>query len=59
MKLARCALKIAAAALAFAGAVCLIAVFWDQLTENCSCCKEKIIAKVKKPVEYDDFADVP
>lgn len=59
MKMARFVLKIVGISLAFAGIVCLIIGFWDRLSGNYGAYKERIVAKMNRPSEYDDFADVP
>lgn len=60
MKLARFVLKIVAASLAFAAAVCCVIAYWDKLAELFFCVKDKVCAKTKcgeYPSEYDDYAD--
>ncbi len=63
MKIARLVLKIVAASLALAAAVCAVIAFWDKILEagrelhsflsekraNCPFCR---------PAEYEDFADL-
>lgn len=60
MKVARFVLKIVAASLAFAAAVCCVIAFWDKLAEFFSNVKGKVCDKVKTcsyRSEYDDYAD--
>lgn len=60
MKVARFVLKIVAASLAFAAAVCCMIAYWDKLAELFFCAKSKVSDKVKTcgyRSEYDDYAD--
>jgi hypothetical protein len=54
MKTARFVLKIVAASLAFAAAVCAVIAYSDKLGELCMSCKSKL---VKTPSEYEDYED--
>ena len=54
MKTARFVLKIVAASLAFAAAVCAIIAYSDKLGELCAAAKGKMC---KAPAEYEDYAD--
>lgn len=61
MKVARFVLKIVAASLAFAAAVCCIIAYWDKLVDLCYGVKESAAerrAARRRPAEYDDYADV-
>ena len=60
MKVARFVLKIVAASLAFAAAVCCVIAYWDKLASLACCAKEKISSKNLScgyRSEYDDYAD--
>ena len=60
MKIARFVLKIVAASLAFAAAVCCVIAYWDKLAELACCVKDKASTKIKTcsyRSEYDDYAD--
>lgn len=60
MKVARFVLKIVAAALALAAAVCCVIAYWDKLAALFQCAASKLRGKVKTcnyPSEYDDYAD--
>ena len=52
MRIARFVLKIVGASLLLAGFICALIGYWDKL-----CDVIKVIT-YKRPVEYDDFADV-
>ncbi len=52
MKVARFVLKIVGGSLILAGSICALIGFWDKLTDFAK------VATYKRPVEYDDFADV-
>lgn len=54
MKTARFVLKIVAASLAFAAAVCAIIAYSDKLGELCCAAKCKLS---KTPSEYDDYEE--
>lgn len=54
MKTARFVLKIVAASLAFAAAVCAVIAYSDKLGELCAAAKNKM---VKTPSEYEDYED--
>ena len=56
MKTARFVLKIVAASLAFAAAVCAIIAYSDKLGELCCCAKRKL-AKSDAASEYDDYEE--
>ncbi len=61
MKLARFVLKIVAASLAAAAAVCCIIAYWDKIAA-CFCSTRNLVTekakqKVHLPSEYDDYAD--
>ena len=61
MKVARFVLKIVAASLAFAAAVCCVIAYWDKLASLAGCAKNKLSSKnltCGYPSEYDDYADV-
>ncbi|MCI8537918.1 MAG: hypothetical protein HFF18_04550 [Oscillospiraceae bacterium] len=61
MKVARFVLKIVAASLAFAAAVCCVIAYWDKLTDVFYTVKESAAerrAARNRPAEYDDYADV-
>ena len=63
MKIARFVLKIVAASLAFAAAVCAVIAFWDKIAEGCAdlhraLAEKKAGCKFCRPAEYDDFADL-
>jgi hypothetical protein len=60
MKMARFVLKIVAASLAAAAAVCCVIAYWDKLMGLCSGAKAAVAKKSPKfrPAEYDDYADV-
>ena len=51
MKTARFVLKIVAASLAFAAAVCAVIAYSDKLGELCVCAKNKLS---KTPSEYEE-----
>ena len=52
MKIARFVLKIVGASLMLAGLICAIIGCWDKLMDFFT------VATYRRPVEYDDFADV-
>ena len=54
MKTARFVLKIVAASLAFAAAVCAVIAYSDKLGELCVCAKSKLS---KAPSEYEDYEE--
>ncbi len=54
MKTARFVLKIVAASLAFAAAVCAVIAYSDKLGELCVAAKSKM---TKAPSEYEDYED--
>ena len=54
MKTARFVLKIMAASLAFAAAVCAVIAYSDKLGELCVCAKNKLS---KAPSEYEDYEE--
>jgi hypothetical protein len=56
MKTARFVLKIVAASLAFAAAVCAVIAYSDKLGELCACAKGKLSRKAEAS-EYDDYAE--
>ncbi len=56
MKTARFVLKIVAASLAFAAAVCAVIAYSDKLGELCVCAKEKMACKAV-PSEYEDYEE--
>ena len=60
MKVARFVLKIVAASLAVAAAVCCIIAYWDKLMGVCSCARAAAEKRAlrNRPAEYDDYADV-
>ena len=61
MKTARFVLKIVAASLAFAAAVCCVIAYWDKLASLACCAKEKISSKTLTcgcRSEYEDYADL-
>lgn len=61
MKVARFVLKIVAASLAVAAAVCCIIAYWDKLMGVCSGARAAVAEKKalrSRPAEYDDYADV-
>lgn len=59
MKVARFVLKVVAAALALAAAVCCVIAFWDKLAEVFCCAKEKLCKSGCRcrGSEYDDYVD--
>ena len=56
MKTARFVLKIVAASLAFAAAVCAVIAYYDKLGELCCCAKSKLTRKTAVN-EYDDYEE--
>ena len=56
MKTARFVLKIVAASLAFAAAVCAVIAYSDKLGELCVCAKSKL-TKSANASEYEDYAE--
>ncbi len=57
MKTARFVLKIVAAALATAAAVCAIIAYWDELLAAGIGVSEKIKSKTCASSEYDDYEE--
>lgn len=58
MKVARFILKIVAAALAMAAAVCCVIAFWDKIEAAFGCAKEKLCKSGwRRGSEYDDYVD--
>lgn len=58
MKVARFVLKIVAAALAVAAAVCCVIAFWDKIEAAFGCVKTKLCkADCCGSSEYDDYVD--
>lgn len=57
MKVARSILKIAAAALALAAAVCCVIAFWDKIEAAFNCVKAKLCKKGLCTCESEDYAD--
>lgn len=57
MKVARFVLKVVAAALALAAAVCCVIAFWDKLAEILGCAKERLCKSGFGGSEYDDYVD--
>ena len=56
MKTARFVLKIVAASLAVAAAVCCVIAYWDKIVDAAECVKAKVSKKCR-PAEYADYAD--
>ena len=56
MKTARFVLKIIAASLAFAAAVCAVVAYWTELTELCSSAKSTL-TRTANISEYDDYEE--
>lgn len=52
-------LKIVGASLAFAGAVCAIVGYWDELMASVRAAREVLQVKKlqRRSAEYDDYAD--
>lgn len=59
MRAAQFVLKIVAAALALAAAVCCVIAFWDKIASGFGCAKEKLgRARCRcGGGEYDDYVD--
>ena len=60
MKVARCVLKIVAAVMVVAAAVCAVVAFWDQIVDVFYAIADKIEEKkadCRFASEYDDFED--
>ena len=57
MKVARFVLKIVAAALVVAAAVCCVIAFWDKIVETFGCVKAKIGKCCCGDAECSDFVD--
>ncbi len=57
MKVARCILKIVAAALAAAAVACCVVAYWDKIVDAAEAIQAKC-RKCRRPAEYDDYADV-
>ena len=62
MKVARFVLKIVAAALTVAAAVCCIIAYWDKIVDcffqlRAKVQEKKKVCCCKKPAEFDDYAD--
>ena len=60
MKIARFVLKIVAASLALAAAVCGVIAYWDKIAAFFGCAGEKLAEKAaccRRPSEYDDYDD--
>ena len=53
MKIARFVLKVVAAALALAAAVCCVIAFWDKIVESLGCARDRC----RCGSEYEDYAD--
>lgn len=63
MKIARFVLKIIAASLALAAAVCAVIAFWDKIIEagrelSAALSERKANCRFCRPAEYEDFADL-
>ena len=63
MKIARFVLKIIAASLALAAAVCAVIAFWDKILDAATGLKDvlsekKANCRICRPAEYEDFADL-
>ena len=63
MKIARFVLKIVAASLALAAAVCAVIAFWDKILEagrelHGFLSDKKASCPFCRPAEYEDFADL-
>ncbi len=59
MKVARFVLKVVAAALALAAAVCCVIAFWDKLAAVFDCARKKLCKSgyCCGGSEYDDYVD--
>ena len=58
MKVARFVLKVVAAALGLAAAVCCVIAFWDKIEESLGCAKGKFCRSgCCGNSEYDDYVD--
>lgn len=58
MKIARFVLKIVAASLAFAAAVCCVIAYWDRLSLCFHRLGDTLEAHKCRRAEYADYADV-
>ena len=63
MKIARFVLKIIAASLALAAAVCAIIAFWDKILDagrarDSALSEKTATCRFCRPAEYEDFADL-
>ena len=56
MKTARFVLKIVAASLAFAAAVCAVVAYWDKLAQLC-CGAKQAFARSRHASEYEDYEE--
>ena len=56
MKTARFVLKIVAASLAFAAAVCAVVAYWDKLAKLC-CRTRQSISRGCHASEYEDYEE--
>ena len=57
MKVASCVLKIVAAILALAAAVCCVIAFWDKIEAAFDCVKAKLCKKGLCTCESEDYVD--
>lgn len=58
MKIARFVLKIVAASLAAAAAVCCVIAYWDRLVNCASRIGDTLEARKCRSAEYADYADL-
>lgn len=56
MKTARFVLKIVAASLAFAAAVCTVVAYWDKLAQLC-CGAKQSFSRSCHASEYEDYEE--
>ena len=56
MKTARFVLKIVAASLAFAAAVCPVVAYWDKLPQLC-CGAQQSFSRSRHASEYEDYEE--
>jgi len=56
MKTARFVLKIVAASLAFAAAVCTVVAYWDKLAQLC-CGAKQSFSRSRHASEYEDYEE--
>lgn len=56
MKTARFVLKIVAASLAFAAAVCAVVAYWDKLMKLC-CSAKQTFSRSRHASEYEDYEE--